>query len=275
MHPVFSDDEPSLTMRAAIRAGAKLKIRAGIRQRRGLALLWLFIAVLLFAQVGDSALAFSPRDYPSYTLKIVGYDAVIFYRPRIGVGGLSTSIATDGHYETDVAPPYAEEIQKRIDNAQKIELTYSPDSMSSSAIDSLAKIPKTKPLAIFIEIHLQKDLVKGEIGNQHMLSAIERLSNDPDRGNFDEYGFRVLDRPVVSFVMRRLLYSRPDGRPLFFFQRPISSKDRIFNLTGSFLIGAHARIHYTFRSDAVAEKHWMDVDKAVLEFVGAVLTPRR
>jgi len=275
VQPVFSAEEPNLTMQAAIRAGAKLTIYAGIFQRRGFGFLWRFIAVLLFAQVGDSALAFSPSDYPSFTLKIVGYDAVIFYRPRIGDGGLSTTIAIDGHYETNVAPLHAEELQKRIEKAQEIELIYDPDSTGRNAIDSFAKSLKTRPLAVNVAIHLQRDLVKGEIGNQQILSAIERLSNDPDRGNFDEYGFRVLDRPVVNFVMQRALYSRPDGRPLFFFRRPISSKDHIFNLTGSFLVGAHARILYTFRSDAVAEKHWVDVDKAALEFVGAVLTPRR
>jgi hypothetical protein len=45
-------------------------------------------------------------------------------------------------------------------------------------------------------------------------------------------------------------------------------------LTGSFIIGAHARVQYTFRTDAVSEEHWVDVDKAVIAFAAEVLTPR-
>jgi hypothetical protein len=104
-----------------------------------------------------------------------------------------------------------------------------------------------------------------------MLSAVEKLSDDPDRSHFDEHGYRILDQPVVNFVMQRKLYSRPDGSPLFFFRRIISSREGIYSLTGSFLFGAHARVQYTFATDRVPKEHWVDIDKAILQFVAAIL----
>ncbi len=174
------------------------------------------VTFVLVTQIGGSALAFSPRDYPSFTLKIFGYDAVIFYRPRIGQGGLSTSISIDQRHGLTVAPATAEEIQRQADKAQEIELVYDPESAGSSKVDLLSTFPSARPFSVNVDIYLQRSPFVGQIGNPQLLSAVEKLSDDPDRSHFDEYGYRILDQPVVNFVMQRKLYSRPDRSPLFF-----------------------------------------------------------
>jgi hypothetical protein len=221
--------------------------------------------------LSESALAFVPSDHPSFKLKIFGYDAVIFYKPQVGYKGLSTSIYVDHRQVLEVVPSTVDDIQRRVDKADEIELAFNPESAGDHIIDLLAKIPTKKPFFVGIDINLQRAPIVGEIGNSKILSAVEELSNDSDRSHFDERGFRVLDRPVVNFIMQRKLYSRPDGRPLFFYRRTVSSRDGIYMLTGAFLVGQHARVLYTFTTDKVPEEHWVDVDKAVLQIVSAIL----
>lgn len=225
------------------------------------------------------ALAFSPREYPSFTLKVFGYDAVVFYRQKVGQGGLSTTIGIGGRWSSVTASTAkdlqraAEDLQRQADKADEIELFYNPESDGTSKVDFLSTIPSTKLFSVLVNIHLQRSPVLGQIGNLQILSAIEKLSDDPDRSHFDENGYRVLDYPVVNYVAQRKLYSHPDGSPLFFFRRIVSVKDDIYTLTGSFLVGAHARVNYSFRTDRVPKEHWVEVDKAALAFVGTVLAP--
>jgi hypothetical protein len=224
--------------------------------------------------VGDGAMAFSLQDFPSFKLKVFDQDALIFYRLKIGQGGLTTRVTIDQRPIMDVNPALAEDIQARLNSADEVQLHYAPESTGSSEVDSFSKIAAIKPFAVIIFVEFQRTPIVGEIGNKEILSAIEQLSNDKDRHHFDEHGYRQLTYPTFNYVMQRSQYSRPGGRPLFFFRRPISSKDGLYNLTGSFIIGAHARVQYTFRTDAVSEEHWVDVDKAVIAFAAEVLTPR-
>jgi hypothetical protein len=221
--------------------------------------------------VVGSAYAFSPNEHSSFTLKLFGYDAVIFYQPRVGQGGLSTTIGIDQRYEVKVNPSEAEEIQRRADKAQEIELVYSPGQTGSTAVDLFAKIPATKPIALSVYIGLQRTPVIGEIGNLKILSAVEQLSEDPDSSHFGENGYRLLTEPVPNLIMQRSRYSRPGGRPFFLLRQTDSANGPVFSYTGDFLYGQRARVRYHFRY--VAKEHWVALDKAVYAFVSAILTP--
>jgi hypothetical protein len=251
--------------------------RAGLRRPRHRGPGYVFgifigaVAGLLLMPANGGALAFVPGDHPSFKLKVFGYDAVIFYKPQVGFNGLSTSIYIDHRQILDVAPSAVDDIQRRSDKAEEIELAFNPESADDHIVDLLATIPAKKPFSVGIDINLQRSPVVGEIGNIRLLSAVKKLSDDSDRSHFDEHGFRVLDQPVVNFIMQRKLYSRPDGRPLFLYRRTVSSRDGIYMLTGAFLVGQHARVLYTFTTDKVSEKHWADVDRAVLQIVSAIL----
>ncbi len=223
----------------------------------------------------NAALARSIQDYPSFTLKIFGYEARIFYLPRPFTGGLSTAIGVDQRYESAVHPSGENELQKMIDKAAEVKLIYSLSSRGSHQVDLLSTIPSLKPFYVSVSIYLKRAAVLHERGAAEILSTIEQLSNDPDRSHFDEYGYRMLTKPVPYFVMQHLLYSRPDGRPLSFFRQTISRADHIFTLTGSFRLGDHAHVDYTFRTDQVAEEHWVDIDKAMHRFATAVLAYRK
>lgn len=221
---------------------------------------------------GEAALAFSARDYPSFTLKVFGHDAVIFYRPSITQGGLSTSIVIDGRSENGVNPSTAAEIQKRIDKAQEVQLIYTPGSIGSTAVDLLSRIPSSKPWGLSIFVQPQRTPVTAEISPK-ILSAIEQLSDDPDASHFDEYGYRLLPQPVPNLVMQRSRYSRPNGRPFFLLRQELSRTEPAYAYVGYFIYGTN--VHVLYRFSNVSREHWVDVDKAALEFIATVLGPTK
>jgi hypothetical protein len=262
--------EPPL--RAICGGCVEARRRAGLRSRKILGFASLASAiVVLITQMEGSALAFSPHDYPSFTLKIFGYDATIFFQPKVGQGGLSTSIFNDRRHENRVNPSTAADLQNRVDKAEEVQLLYHLESNGPGAIDLLSKIPSLKPFFVLVSVQLQPTGAIAEAIDVKILSTIEQLSDDPDRSHFDKQGYRLLERPVPHFVMQRKLYQRPDGRPLSFFRHLVSN--RVFTLTGSFLYGKRARVDYSFRTDQVFEEHWVDIDKATHDVVPIIITP--
>lgn len=222
----------------------------------------------------DRAVAFSPDEFPSFKLRVLNYDVSIFYRAHAGDDGLSTTIGIDQRYEARIEAVLADQIQRRVDKARKIELVYNPESAGSSKIDLLAAIPAARSFSVSVFIYIQKTPFAGEIGNLEILSAIERQSAAVGSDGFDSYGYRLISEPTPIYVMRRDRYTRPNGRPLFFLRTPVSTRDRIYTLRGAYLYEPRIRVLYGFRTDQVAQEHWVDIDKAVHEFASAILKPR-
>jgi hypothetical protein len=244
-------------------AVSNLTPRLHILSRSMLSVCGGILAIFFAMQIGGSALAVSPHETPSYTLKIFDYEAVIFYRPDITYDGTSTGVSIDQRSQTGTNPSPAE-IQRRADKAQEAELVYHPGWTGS-----FAKIPKAEPVPLSIFISLQRMPFVDEI-NPKILAEIERASDDANKNHFDADGYRLVSYLVPNLVMQRSRYSRPDGRPFYLLRREESRIEPKYAYSGTFLYGKNARVIYYFRN--VSKEHWVEVDKAVHEFVAAVLT---